>query len=126
LTGEIEWAYVAKMNPAYVTRKDSPACEAPPSVGQLGVLPDHGPSERESEIGRELNKLRDAVSQLESAVEHLEGRVDPVCAPDCPAPARGEATKGPQSAIGRVLSENVERVNAATNRIARILSRIQL
>ncbi len=114
------------MKDAYTPRNEM-ACKTPePSNVLRDVMASPPTGERESEIARELNHLRDSISQLESAVEHLEGRVEVVCAPPVPEPANGECAKGPMSAFGRVIAEDAQRVGMVTNRIARILSRVQL
>lgn len=79
----------------------------------------------EPEIAQMLIRQRDAISQLETVVEHLEQRLDVMCAPAAPEPATPVA-EAPSSQLGRVLGENSARVSTATNRVARLLSRLQL
>ena len=78
-----------------------------------------------SEIGRCLGRIDEAIDHLETVINRLDDKLQPVLKGDCPCPASPES-KPPESPLGGKLHGFDIRIRNRVERIARITERVEL
>jgi hypothetical protein len=81
----------------------------------------------ESPIALEMKSLVETNSRLESVVERLRGRLDPVCSAPKPEPTTDEqAIRTPECSYHEELRTQINRIDGVVGRLSHIETALQL